>query len=253
MKRRNREKVADAIYKFVKKRFEKDPYVSVVVAAGGSSSRMGGINKLFAELSGIPVLAITLSALNSSKYVNEIILVSSENDFIQASELCKRYAFSKVSKVIKGGATRLLSVYNGVREVSDKAEIIAIHDGARPFVTEKIIKDTVKAAAEYGAAAPFVPVKDTVKTGNSGFVSSTLKRDELYAVQTPQAFDAGLIKAALYNAVKKDLPITDDCSSVEAIGGAVRLVEGSYDNIKITTPEDLIIGDAIFNAEVNSK
>ena len=251
MKRRSREKVADAVYKFVKKRFEKDPSVSVVVAAGGSSSRMGGINKLFAELSGVPVLAITLSALNSSKYVNEIILVSSEKDMSEAQELCRRYAFSKVSKVVKGGSSRLLSVYNGVREVSDKAEIIAIHDGARPFVTEKIIKDTVKAAAEYGAAAPFVPVKDTVKTGRSGFVSSTLKRDELYSVQTPQAFDAGLFKAALYNAVEKGLSITDDCSAVEAIGGTVRLVEGSYDNIKITTPEDLIIGDAIFNAEVN--
>ena len=249
MKRRSREKVADAAYKFVKKKTAKDPYVSVVVAAGGSSTRMCGVDKLFAEISGIPVLAITLSALNSCRYVNEIILVTSEENIIAASELCRRYAFTKVTKIIKGGETRVQSVYNGVQEASREAEIIAVHDGARPFVTEKIIAGTVKAAAEYGAAAPFVPVKDTVKVGKGGFVSSTPDRSELFVIQTPQVFDSGLIKAALYNAIEKKLNITDDCSAVEAIGGTVKLVEGSYDNIKITTPEDLRIAEAIFNSE----
>lgn len=248
MKKNTKIKAEKIAFNFIKKAV-RNPFVSVIIAAGGNSTRMGDINKLFAEISGVPVLAITISAFNSSKYIDEIIVVANENDIVAAARLCETYSFTKVKKIIKGGDTRLLSVYNGVSEVSDNAEIVAIHDGARPFIADGIIKAAVDAAGQYGAAAPAVPVKDTIKKAADGFVSETPDRSRLFAIQTPQVFDAGLIKAALYNAVEKKLEVTDDCSAVEAIGGKVKLVEGSNDNIKITTPEDLVIGEAIFNME----
>lgn len=249
MKRSVKKSAENAAFKFVKKTFSKAPFMSVIVAAGGTSSRMGGINKLFAEISGVPVLAITLSVLNSSKYVSEIILVANESDMLKAAELCERYSFSKVKKIIKGGTSRAESVWAGMNEVSDSAELIAIHDGARPFVTEEVIKKAVEGAIKYGAAASAVPVKDTIKKAANSFVSSTPDRSELFAVQTPQVFDAGLIKAALYKAITEKASITDDCSAVENIGGTVKLTEGDYDNIKITTVGDLAVAEAIFNSE----
>lgn len=249
MKKNIKFKVSDAVLKFVKKSGAGKTYVAAVVAAAGSSARMGNINKLFAEISGIPVLAITLSALNSSKYIDEIVLVSSENSMVEISKMCQQYGFGKVKTIVKGGSTRLESVYNGVQEVSSNAEVIAIHDGARPFVSDDVIKNAIDAACEYGAAAPAVPVKDTIKVVHDGVAVETPDRSKLYAVQTPQCFDAGLIKSALYNAISKKIDITDDCSAVEAIGGKIKLVDGAYDNIKITTPEDLALGEAIFNME----
>ena len=242
-------KACDAVLKFVGKNISRRPYVSAVVAAAGSSSRMNGIDKMFAEIDGTPVLAITLSALNASKYIDEIVIVTREENIPKIADLCKAFGFEKVTNIVKGGDTRQCSVYAGLKNVSDKAEIIAIHDGARPFVSEEIIKEAVLAAGKYGAAAPAVPVKDTVKVSDGGFAVSTPDRSTLFAVQTPQCFDSGLIKAAIYAAIENNETLTDDCSAVEAAGGKIRLTEGSYENIKITTPEDLIFGEAIFSKE----
>ena len=249
MKQKTKNKLADGVFKFVKKNMAKKPFVSVIVAAGGTSNRMGNVNKLLEEVSGVPVIAITLSALNEAKCVNEIILTANENDIVEFADICKKYNFEKVKQIVKGGSVRLESVYRGMAEVSPEAEIIAIHDGARPFVTEDIIQRTVDGAVEYGAAAPCVPVKDTIKVAKSGFVAETPDRSTLFAIQTPQTFDAALIKAAIFNAVENEIEVTDDCSTVEAIGATVKLVEGSYDNMKITVPQDLEIAEAIYNSE----
>ncbi|MBE6949158.1 MAG: 2-C-methyl-D-erythritol 4-phosphate cytidylyltransferase [Ruminococcaceae bacterium] len=231
-----------------KQKEEERIFCTAVVPAAGSSTRMGGINKIFAELDGIPVLIRTLMALESCEDIREIIVVTRDTDIPMAASLCKEYGIEKVTKIVCGGAVRAESVYNGVREASPEARLIAVHDGARPFITPALVGGVIKAAAKYNAAAPGVRVKDTVKVVKNGRVIDTPNRDTLYAIQTPQIFDADLLKGALTNAVNKALPITDDCMAVEAVGAEVRIVQGSYDNIKITTPEDIYTGMAILAA-----
>ncbi len=220
-------------------------FCSVVVPAAGSSSRMEGVDKIFAELDGVPVLVRTVMALSKCKSVSEIIVVTRREDIPRTAMIFAQYGLSKVTRLTHGGDTRAESVMNGINEVSKKAKVIAIHDGARPFVTPEIVEEVIKTAAEYNAAVPAVQVKDTVKTVKNGKVVSTPDRSELYAVQTPQAFDADLIRGAMKNAADRKLSITDDSMAAEAIGGEVRIVPGSYENIKITTPEDMVIGEAI--------
>ncbi|MGE4485069.1 MAG: 2-C-methyl-D-erythritol 4-phosphate cytidylyltransferase [Oscillospiraceae bacterium] len=218
---------------------------AAVVAAGGASIRMSGGNKLFAAVGGIPILAMTLCALQDSEYIDDIIVVVRGEDAEQAGRLCCDYNISKLFRIVSGGETRTSSVYNGVMAVPRETELIAIHDGCRPFVTNTIIGETVLIAAKYGAAAPGVPVKDTIKVAEHGIVKSTPVRSTLFAVQTPQVFDADLIKGALKNAMEKKLSLTDDCMAAEAVGVAVHLTDGSYENLKITTPADLVIGESI--------
>ena len=220
---------------------------TAVVAAGGASIRMNGGNKLFAAVGGVPILAMTLCALQDSKYIDDIIVVIRAEDADQTGRLCCDYNIAKLFRIVSGGETRTESVYNGVMAVPRETELIAIHDGCRPFVTNAIIGETVSAAIKYGAAAPAVPVKDTIKAAEHGIVTSTPERSSLFAVQTPQVFDADLIKGALKNAMKKKLALTDDCMAAEAIGVAVHLTDGAYENLKITTPADLIIGETILN------
>lgn len=220
-------------------------FCSAVVPAAGSSSRMGGENKMFAEICGIPVLARTLISLENSDDINEIIVVTRSEDIERVAKLCREYNIGKASQVVCGGSTRAESVYHGVEAVSENADIIAVHDGARPFITEDVIRGAVDGAVKYHAAAPAVPVKDTVKIVENGFVKTTLDRSRIMAIQTPQVFDAALLKAALQNVIEKKLEITDDCMAVEALGARVFLSKGSYDNIKITTPEDIAASKAI--------
>lgn len=224
---------------------KKAAHCSVVVAAAGSSTRMGGPDKLFLELGGRPVLIHTLTALNRSPAVDEIIVVARADDISFVANLCKENLISKVVKVIAGGDSRLKSVYNGIQAVSQDAEIIAIHDGARPFVTDDILTVVINTAAKYSAAAPAVPVSSTVKQAKNGIVIKTVDRSDLFEIQTPQAFSAELIKGALQNAVDKSLYITDDCMAVEALGCPVRLTEGSRLNIKLTTQADVVFAEAI--------
>lgn len=218
---------------------------AAVVAAAGAATRMGGEDKVLAPLGEQPVLLYSLSALEASEHICEIVVVTREDLLVQVSQLCKSAGLSKVTKVVVGGASRAESVLKGLREVSGRAKLIAIQDGARPFVTQEIIDGAVFAAERWSAAAPAVPVKDTVKEAADGRVVATPDRDSLFAVQTPQVFDAELIRGALGKAVADGEPVTDDCSAVERIGIPVILTAGSYENIKITTPVDLAVAEAI--------
>ena len=223
------------------------PYCSVIVAAAGSSSRMGGENKLMMPIDGVPVLARTLQALNEAALVDEIVVAAREEDLIAIGDLCKIYGVVKPTKIIRGGENRLESVYLASLECREDAEFIAVHDGARPLATAELIDRTIALAHRTNAAAPAVPVKDTIKIVRDGKVAATPPREELQAVQTPQAFDADLLRAALENARVFGGTITDDCSAVELLGKEIYLTEGSYENIKITTPEDLILASELLH------
>ncbi len=220
-----------------------------IVPAAGSSSRMKGVcDKVFADIGGIPVIAKTLSALEAASCIDEIIVVTRLDLTEAVRDICSEFGITKVSEITVGGATRAESVLNGTLAAGDRFDLIAIHDAARPFPSAKLIERTVSAAKNYGAAAPAIPVKDTIKSAEGNIVSETLDRSKLFAIQTPQVFDASLIKAALDDAVKSGAPITDDCSAVERLGMRVFLTPGEDFNIKLTTPEDIIFAEAISKA-----
>lgn len=230
---------------FKRKKAEQPLWCTAVVVAAGSSTRMGGVNKIMLPLREEPVILHTLRVLECCACIQEIIVVTREELIVPISRLCADYALSKVRKIVLGGETRAHSVYQGVSEASDRARLIAIHDGARPLVSEKVVQDAVSAAAKCGAAAPAIPVKDTIKRAVKGVVQETPDRAQLFAVQTPQVFEADLIRAALFQAIQDGAPITDDCSAVERLGARVTLTAGSEENIKITTPGDVMLAEAI--------
>jgi 2-C-methyl-D-erythritol 4-phosphate cytidylyltransferase len=217
---------------------------SAVVVAAGSSTRMGA-DKLMLTLGGIPVIARTLKAVEAAPSVGEIVLVTREDMMVPLSQLCQEYALTKVTKVIRGGKTRTESVRLGTLEASRDAQVIAIHDGARPLVTTEVIENAIAQALKSGAAAPAVPVKDTIKVARKGVVESTPDRANLFAVQTPQVFEASLIRAALQKALDDGAELTDDCSAVERLGMKVVLTEGDVRNLKLTTPEDILTAEAL--------
>jgi len=217
---------------------------TAVVPAAGRSVRMGE-DKLLLPLGEVPVILRTLRTLESSPYITEIIVATREDLLVPLSQLCREAALGKVRKIVVGGDTRAQSVLAGIREADPSTELIAVHDGDRPLVTVEIVNAAIEKAAQRGAAAPAVPVKDTIKRAVDGVVTGALDRSELYAVQTPQVFEHGLIQGALEKAIADGAELTDDCSAVERIGMPVCLTEGSYDNIKLTTPEDLAVAEAI--------
>jgi len=222
------------------------PFCSVIVAAAGSSRRMEGQNKLMLPLDGIPVLARTLLALDGSRLIDEIVVAVREEDLLPTGDLCRLYGVTKPVKIVRGGESRLDSVLAAAMECREDAAFLAVHDGARPLADPELIDRVVALAHRTNAAAPAVPVKDTVKlVREDGVVERTLERAALRAVQTPQVFDAQLLRAALQAAAASGEEVTDDCSAVERLGKEVFLTEGSYENIKITTPEDLILAEAI--------
>lgn len=221
------------------------PFCSAIVAAAGSSSRMEGENKLFLPLDGIPVLARTLMALNEAELVDEIVVAVREEDLLPVGDLCKTYGVSKPVKIIRGGETRLASVLAASLECREDAAFLAVHDGARPLADSELIDRVIALAHRTNAAAPAVPVKDTIKFIRDNVVVNTPPREELRAVQTPQAFDAQLLRAALQAAAASGVEVTDDCSAVERLGKEIYLTEGSYENLKITTPEDLLLAEAL--------
>ncbi len=231
-----------------KQKKRQEPCCSAVVVAAGSSTRMG-MDKLMLPLDETPVIVYTLRAVQAAPSVGEIILVTREDLIVPMSQLCQDYAISKVTKVVRGGASRTQSVRLGTLEVSGDAQVIAIHDGARPFVSAEVIERVVAQAMETGAAAPALPVKDTIKVAHDGVVESTPDRACLFAVQTPQVFESSLIKAALQKALDDGLELTDDCAAVERLGMKVALTRGDERNIKLTTPEDLAVAQAILELE----
>ena len=225
---------------------EAHPFCSAIVAAAGSSRRMGEVNKLMAPLlDGVPVLAWTLRALNEAELVDEIVVAVREEDLLPTGDLCKIYGISKPVKIVRGGDTRLDSVLAASLECREDAAFLAVHDGARPLASPALIDHTIALARRTNAAAPAVPVKDTVKLVRDGVVVSTPPREDLRAVQTPQVFEASLLRAALQAARDAGGAVTDDCAAVERLGKEVHLTEGDYENIKITTPEDLLLAAEI--------
>lgn len=235
------------ISKAIRKILPLQPCGAVIVAAG-TASRMGGIDKIMAPLGGEPVILRTIRAFQESEVIREIVIVTRTDLIDPIMELCRD--FDKVQAVVCGGSSRPESVEHGLSALSKKVKLVAIQDGARPLVSWQIIDRTVRAAHSYGAAAPAIPVKDTIKQTQSGFVVDTPDRSTLRAVQTPQVFDKDLLRAALEAAAKKNVPITDDCSAVELMGATVRLVEGEERNIKITTPMDLKIAELLLEEEI---
>lgn len=235
---------------FKKIRAAQRPRCAALVAAAGSSSRMGGINKLLEPLDGIPVLVRTLTALERAQRVDSIVIATREEDLITVSQLCKTYGITKCTKVIRGGEDREHSVLLAALEAEPDTELLAVQDGARPLVSPALIDRVIEAAQRCGAAAPAIPVKDTIKTvREDGAVEETLERSHLRAVQTPQVFEASLLKAALQAALEEGAALTDDCSAVERLGKVVYLIEGEETNLKITTPTDLILAEALLAAE----
>lgn len=217
--------------------------VSAVIVAAGNSTRMG-VPKQFLLLQGRPLLAHTLAAFQNSDAVHEIIVVARCEDIKTVQELSQTQGITKLKQVVVGGNSRQESVWRGVQACKSCAGYIAVHDGARPLVTPEIIGRVVTAAAEYGAAAAAVPTKDTVKrVDKNGFVLETPPRETLWNVQTPQIFERELYLRAAAHTAEIGLAVTDDCQMVEALGHRVKLVEGSYTNIKITTPEDVQIAE----------
>ena len=178
--------------------------------------------------------------------MDEIIVVTREEKLEHVAELVKKYGLQKVSKAILGGRTRVESCLAGVSEADHRAGLIAIHDGARPLVTQAVIRSTIRAADEFYAAVPVVRSTDTLKLlDEKGVIAGSVDRETIFRVQTPQVFRADLIKGALTEAMKRGLPITDDCSAMELMGVKTHTVEGDEDNIKLTTPRDMVVAEAI--------
>lgn len=214
-----------------------------VIVAAGSASRMGGIDKVMAQLKGEPMILRTVRAFQQCDAVKEIVIVTREDLIRPISSLCAR--MDKVKAVVAGGKSRQESVWLGLNALSKDVKLAAIHDGARPLITNAVIDRTVRAAHTYGAAAPAVPVKDTIKMVKSGLVMATPDRANLRAVQTPQVFDFDLLRGALKKAEEENASLTDDCSAVERMGMSVKIVEGDERNLKVTTPLDLKIAEML--------
>lgn len=219
--------------------------VAAIIVAAGNSTRMGGVNKQFADLCGKPVIVRTLSAFEKCEYISEIIISTRKSDIDEIKKVAQEFGISKLKTVVEGGATRAQSVRNAVACVSDDCRLLAIHDGARPLITDEVIKRAVEKANECGAAAVGVPIKDTLKkVDQQGNIICTVDRSELFGVQTPQVFDKGLYLKALNDSDDSE-SCTDDCLLIEKIGGTVAMVSGDSGNLKITTPDDLPIAEAI--------
>lgn len=226
---------------------------SAVIVAAGSSERFGS-DKTLAPLLGTPVLAYSLMVFNACKYVKEIVVVTSTDKIEAVAKLCDNYNISKAAKIVCGGNTRAESALSGVSEVSNASNLIAVHDAARPLITTEIISKAIESALSNRAVAVAIPSKDTVKIAINGSVLSTPERDTVRLIQTPQVFEPNILKAALTNALIKELRVTDDASAVEALGFKVFLTEGSEENIKITTPQDMKLAETILlNRRVLSK
>ncbi len=214
-----------------------------VIVAAGSASRMGGIDKVMAPIGGEPMIVRTVRAFQNCDAIKQIVVVTRQDLILPIMDLC--HEFDKVQCVMVGGNTRQDSVEIGLGALSADMKLVAVHDGARPLISWEVIDRTVRAAHTYGAAAPVVPVKDTIKVVQGGVVSETPDRNTLRAVQTPQVFDADLLRGALKKAKEDNAQVTDDCSAVERMGMSVKIVEGDERNIKVTTPMDLKVAEIL--------
>ncbi|MFS0638052.1 2-C-methyl-D-erythritol 4-phosphate cytidylyltransferase [Mesobacillus foraminis] len=223
----------------------------VVIPAAGQGKRMGaGRNKLFLSLDGIPVLIHTLKVFEEDGECSGIILAIHPDDEQAFKQLLMQYGIQKVTSFVYGGKERQDSVYGGVKALAADG-IVLVHDGARPFIKQQTIHELVKAAEKDGAAIAAVPVKDTIKKAEDLQVTETIERSSLWAVQTPQAFRISVLRKAHEEAAKSDFVGTDDASLVERLPHKVVIIEGDYDNIKLTTPEDVYFAEAILRKRQN--
>ncbi|KAB3532414.1 2-C-methyl-D-erythritol 4-phosphate cytidylyltransferase [Alkaliphilus serpentinus] len=216
----------------------------IIVAAGKGKRMDTNINKQYIELKGKPILAHTLEVFEKCEVIDGVIVVVGESE----EELCRveivdKYTYSKVVEIVVGGQERFDSVSNGIKALPKDCDIVVIHDGARPFVSTDIIKKSIETAEVYGSAIAAVPVKDTIKLVNNMQVEKTLDRKSLWAVQTPQTFKVKLLEEGFNTEFSKE--VTDDSTIIEGLGYHPRIIEGSYSNIKITTPEDLLIAEML--------
>lgn len=222
--------------------------IFALIPAAGMGKRMGGdSNKQYLLLDGMPILARTVQTFQEADCIDAVYLVSPEQEIpFCRSEVVERYGFTKVRAIVPGGAERQVSVCNGLRAIEgiEPDDLVLIHDGVRPFVSAQMLEEAAAAAKEAGAAVVAVPVKDTVKVVRDGVITQTPPREELWLAQTPQAFRYGLIRAAHEEAAAAGFLGTDDASLMERQGKPVRVVRGDYRNIKITTPEDMILAEA---------
>ena len=226
-----------------------EPYenaVPVIIVAAGSSSRMGGINKMFASISGIPVIARTLLCFERSRFVSEIVVVTKKESVADVLRLKDEYMISKLTVVTEGGNDRLSSVLNGLNVLSDDTNGVMIHDGARPLVSDALIEKMAKASNKYDCAVCGIPLKDTIK--QKGEFTKTLERSRLVAVQTPQSVNFSKYKALLSKIEDKSL-YTDDASVMESAGYNTEIIDGEESNIKITTPFDIKLAEILLKEE----
>ncbi|MEM5781148.1 MAG: 2-C-methyl-D-erythritol 4-phosphate cytidylyltransferase, partial [Lawsonibacter sp.] len=190
---------------------------SAVVVAAGSARRMEGVDKVLAPLGELPVLVHTLYAFQDCSAVDDVVVVTREDLLVEISQLCRQYGLNKITKVVVGGKERIHSVWAGLQEVRPDAGLIAVHDGARPLVPQAVLEEVVAKAAVTGAAAPTIALTDTIKRREGNLAVETLDRSALWAVQTPQVFEAGLIRAAIKKAMDDGETLTDDCAAVERL------------------------------------
>ena len=229
--------------------------IAVIIAAAGSGNRMGsGIPKQYMEMLGKPVLTMAVEAFEKNAYTDEIYLVVNRDytDFCREEYLGAKdgkNGRSKVKQIVPGGAQRQDSVYAALSVIPEDVDFVLVHDGARPFVTDETIAALIEDTVKHGASVAAVPVKDTIKSADDGVFSETLDRSRLYSIQTPQGFGRKLLKLAYDRAFAENFYGTDDAVLVEKMGEKVYLVKGDYHNIKITTKEDIILGEAILGEE----
>ncbi len=218
--------------------------VGAIVVAAGGGRRMGGRDKIFAELGGIPILAHVIDVLQRCALIDQIVVVLGAGNLERGRRLVRDSGWSKVREICRGGPRRQDSVAEGLKRLND-CRWVVIHDGARPLITIDLIERGLAVAQENGAAIAAVPVKDTIKViGADGFVQGTPDRQRLWAAQTPQVFRFDIIEEA-YRRARGD--VTDDAMLLEGLGHRVKVYMGSYENIKVTTPEDLAIAEAILS------
>jgi len=223
-------------------------HVAALIPAAGVGRRLGGaIPKQFLQLGGREILAHTLAVFEMSAVIDDIwVVVAPEQQRLCQATIIEPYGFRKVRGVVAGGATRQDSVWQGLQQVDESVAFVVVHDGVRPFVTEHLLQQTLEQARYHGAAITAVPVKDTLKrVSTAGQVEATIPRDDLWRVQTPQAFCHALLRRAFSHAQQHGLQATDEAGLIEALGHPVKIVQGAEHNVKITTPDDLVLCETL--------
>jgi 2-C-methyl-D-erythritol 4-phosphate cytidylyltransferase len=228
---------------------------AIIVSAGKGQRFMEGKKKQFHLLADKPILAHTLDQFETCPLVRSTLLVVSEEDMdYTLKEIVEKYKYRKIAQIVPGGKRRQDSVKNGIDALAKGVDVVMIHDGVRPFVTRAMIEDSIHSAGRFGAVVVAMPVKDTIKMSNpDGTVLKTLDRESLWQTQTPQTFQAKVIREAYTKATEDGFVGTDDASLVERLGVKVHILPGSYTNIKITTPEDLILAHLFLKMRAQTK